>query len=94
MCRVWGRWKCRPDRADGTRSRTPGVLESRATSAKFFAPEPKVEHLCVYVIINRMRTCDQEMCPMWDGHGCPCAQFDIDRDDLPDHGTFIREIKD
>ena len=21
--------------------------------------------------------CDQEMCPYWDGHGCPCEVFDI-----------------
>lgn len=22
--------------------------------------------------------CDQEMCPYWDGHGCPCEAFGID----------------
>lgn len=32
--------------------------------------------------------CDQEMCPMWDGHGCPCATFGLDRDDLPTSGVF------
>lgn len=21
--------------------------------------------------------CDQELCPFWDGHGCPCVQLDI-----------------
>lgn len=33
-------------------------------------------------------TCDQEMCPMWDGDGCPCARFGLDRNDLPTDGTF------
>lgn len=32
--------------------------------------------------------CDQEMCPMWDGDGCPCATFNLDRDDLPTDGVF------
>ncbi|WP_174250009.1 hypothetical protein [Pimelobacter simplex] len=32
--------------------------------------------------------CDQEMCPMWDGDGCPCVTFDLDRDDLPMSGFF------
>jgi hypothetical protein len=35
--------------------------------------------------------CDMEMCPLWDGHGCPCDQFDLDRSDLPTDGTFTRE---
>ena len=25
-----------------------------------------------------MSRCDQEMCPYWDGHGCPCEAFGID----------------
>lgn len=25
---------------------------------------------------------------MWDGHGCPCDRFGLDRDDLPTDGTF------
>lgn len=25
-----------------------------------------------------MSRCDQEMCPYWDGEGCPCDVFDID----------------
>lgn len=35
-----------------------------------------------------MSRCDQEMCPMWDGEGCPCAAFGIDRDDLPTSGVY------
>ena len=38
-----------------------------------------------------MRDCDAEMCPMWDGEGCPCATFDLDRDDLPRDGVFTME---
>ena len=34
------------------------------------------------------RECDQEMCPMWDGDGCPCERFGLDRDALPTDGTF------
>lgn len=34
------------------------------------------------------RDCDQEMCPMWDGEGCPCDLFDLDRDNLPTDGIF------
>lgn len=25
---------------------------------------------------------------MWDGEGCPCDTFGLDRDDLPTDGTF------
>jgi hypothetical protein len=25
---------------------------------------------------------------MWDGDGCPCNTFGLDRDDLPNDGTF------
>lgn len=32
--------------------------------------------------------CDAEMCPMWDGDGCPCNTFGLDRDDLPTDGVF------
>jgi len=32
--------------------------------------------------------CGQEMCPMWDGEGCPCAAFGFDRDNLPTDGVF------
>lgn len=35
-----------------------------------------------------MSRCDQEMCSMWDGEGCPCAAFGIDRDDLPTSGVY------
>ena len=37
-----------------------------------------------------MSNCDQEMCPMWDGDSCPCATFELDRDDLPTSGVFTR----
>lgn len=33
-------------------------------------------------------SCDQEMCPMWDGDTCPCERFGLDKDDLPTDGTF------
>lgn len=36
--------------------------------------------------------CDQEMCPMWDGHTCPCETFGLDRDDMPTHGVFIVDV--
>lgn len=39
-----------------------------------------------------MSRCDQEMCPMWDGDGCPCNTFDLDRDDLPRSGIFTIEL--
>ena len=41
-----------------------------------------------------MSRCDQEMCPMWDGEGCPCAAFGIDRDDPPTSGKgeFINGV--
>lgn len=32
--------------------------------------------------------CEQEMCPMWDGDGCPCARFGFDPEDLPTEGVF------
>lgn len=35
-----------------------------------------------------IRDCDQEMCPMWDGCGCPCERFGLDPDDLPTSGVF------
>jgi hypothetical protein len=28
---------------------------------------------------------------MWDGDGCPCGTFGLDRDNLPDNGTFVVE---
>lgn len=28
---------------------------------------------------------------MWDGHGCPCDRFGLDRDDLPTDGVFTIE---
>jgi hypothetical protein len=40
-----------------------------------------------------MRRCDQEMCPMWDGDGCPCDTFGLDRDELPAHGVFTVETE-
>lgn len=36
--------------------------------------------------------CDQEMCPMWDGDGCPCDTFELDRGDLPTSGVFTVEL--
>lgn len=33
-----------------------------------------------------------ELCPMWDGHGCPCAMFGLDPHDLPTDGIFTIEI--
>lgn len=38
-----------------------------------------------------MSDCGQEMCPMWDGHGCPCEVFDLDPTDLPTDGVFTIE---
>jgi hypothetical protein len=32
-----------------------------------------------------------EDCPMWDGDGCPCNTFSLDRDDLPASGVFAVE---
>lgn len=32
--------------------------------------------------------CAMEDCPVWDGHGCPCDLFGLDRDDLPTDGVF------
>jgi hypothetical protein len=29
-----------------------------------------------------------EECPMWDGDGCPCKTFELDRDNLPTSGVF------
>lgn len=40
------------------------------------------------------RSCDAELCPMWDGHGCPCAAFDLDPDDPPTDGVFSIETPD
>ncbi len=40
------------------------------------------------------RRCEQEMCPMWDGHGCPCVVFGLDPDDLPTNGIFAIEVDD
>lgn len=28
---------------------------------------------------------------MWDGEGCPCATFGLDRNDLPTSGVFSVE---
>jgi hypothetical protein len=36
--------------------------------------------------------CDAEMCPMWDGEGCPCETFGLDKDDLPTDGVFTTEV--
>ena len=33
-------------------------------------------------------SCDQEMCPMWDGDGCPCDLFGLERDDLSTGGIY------
>lgn len=30
---------------------------------------------------------------MWDGDGCPCARFGLDRDDLPTSGRFTAELE-
>lgn len=38
-----------------------------------------------------MSDCAAELCPMWDGHGCPCETFGFDRDDLPTDGVFTTE---
>lgn len=38
-----------------------------------------------------MGRCDMEDCPMWDGDGCPCDTFDLDKDDPPTHGVFTVE---
>lgn len=37
--------------------------------------------------------CNQEMCPMWDGHSCPCATFGLDKNDLPTSGIYSVEIR-
>lgn len=39
-----------------------------------------------------MSNCDAEMCPMWDGNGCPCERFGFDRDDLPTDGVFTVQL--
>ena len=31
---------------------------------------------------------------MWDGLGCPCEAFGLDRDDLPTDGTFTTTVAD
>lgn len=41
-----------------------------------------------------MSNCDQELCPMWDGDGCPCAMFGLDKEDLPSDGVFWVEYGD
>lgn len=41
-----------------------------------------------------MSQCDAELCPVWDGDGCPCERFGLDRDDLPTHGIFSYEVSD
>lgn len=38
-----------------------------------------------------MSDCDAELCPMRDGHGCPCEAVGFDRDDLPADGVFTAE---
>lgn len=38
--------------------------------------------------------CDAELCPMWDGHSCPCDTYGLDRDNLPHHGMFSIETED
>jgi hypothetical protein len=38
-----------------------------------------------------MERCEQEMCPMWDGDGCPCAAFDLDPANPPTSGIFTKE---
>lgn len=46
---------------------------------------------------SRMRhamDCDAELCPMWDGEGCPCETFGLDKDDLPTDGVFTTEVPD
>lgn len=40
------------------------------------------------------RDCNQEQCPMWDGHTCPCATFGLDKDDLPTSGVYSVEVPD
>ena len=35
-----------------------------------------------------MRTCDAELCPMWDGDGCPCRAYGLDPNDLPISGIY------
>ena len=39
-----------------------------------------------------MSDCEQELCPMWDGDGCPCVTFGLDRDAPPTDGTFITQV--
>lgn len=41
-----------------------------------------------------MARCDQELCPMWDGHGCHCAVFELDRNALPADGVFTVETRE
>lgn len=38
--------------------------------------------------------CDAELCPMWNGEGCPCETFGLDKDDLPTDGVFTTEVPD
>lgn len=39
-----------------------------------------------------MADCAAELCPMWDGHGCPCETFGLDPDNPPTDGVFTIEI--
>jgi len=38
--------------------------------------------------------CEAEMCPMWDGDGCPCELFGFDPDNLPTSGIFTAVIEE
>lgn len=39
-----------------------------------------------------MTDCAAEVCPMWNGHGCPCEAFGLDPDNPPTDGVFTIEI--
>lgn len=41
-----------------------------------------------------MSDCDAELCTMWDGEGCPCERFGLDKDDPPTDGIFTTEVPD
>lgn len=36
-----------------------------------------------------MSACEQEMCPNWDGHTCPCETFDLPKP--CSHPAFIED---
>lgn len=40
-----------------------------------------------------MASCEAELCPMWDGHTCPCETFGFDRNNLPTSGVYTAAVE-